>query len=96
LTAPAGHTNPDEWAADVSEAGTLFATFYDRRTAPLTVADRHGADTTLEPVVNGEAWPHGLAVSWDSVDGSPTAAAASWTGWLATGSMTRLPSSAVK
>ncbi|MFH8797666.1 hypothetical protein [Streptomyces sp. NPDC017941] len=67
---PGGPYEPDEWMADVSDTGVLFATFYYRRIAPMTVEGRGGKpDVALEPVVNGEAWPHGLALSWDSVDG---------------------------
>jgi hypothetical protein len=67
---PGGPYEPDEWAADVSDKGVLFATFYYRRTAPMETEGRYGSpDRVLTPVVNGEAWPHGLALSWDSVDG---------------------------
>lgn len=67
---PGGTYEPDEWHADVSDKGVLFATFYYRRTAPMAVGGRFGnPDVTVEPVVNGDYWPHGLALSWDTADG---------------------------
>ncbi|MDW8803716.1 hypothetical protein P1P68_02550 [Streptomyces scabiei] len=66
---PGGPYEPDEWSVDVSDKGALFATLYFRRTEPLNVEDRDGSGCTLAPVVNGEAWPHGVALSWDAVDG---------------------------
>lgn len=35
----------------------------------MVTKDQDGDDITLAPVVSGEAWPHGLALSWDSADG---------------------------
>ena len=67
---PGGAYEPDEWNVDVGDSGVLFATFYYRRTAPMTTNGRFGnPDVTLDPVVNGTYWPHGLALSWDTVDG---------------------------
>lgn len=67
---PGGPYEPDEWNVDISDEGIPFATFYYRRTAPMATEGRFGhPDATLEPVVNGEYWPHGLALSWDAVDG---------------------------
>lgn len=66
---PGGPYEPDEWNVDVADNGVLFAIFYFRRTAPMETTDRHGNTVTLEPVVNGAYWPHGLALSWDTADG---------------------------
>jgi len=66
---PGGEYEPDEWNVDVSDNGLLFATFYFRRTAPMEIKTRHGNTAILDPVVNGEYWPHGLALSWDTADG---------------------------
>ncbi|GGZ19801.1 hypothetical protein [Streptomyces nitrosporeus] len=61
---------PDEWAAYRGDSGVLCAMFYYRRTKPMTVQGHYGrGERTLAPVVNGEAWPHGLALSWDEIDG---------------------------
>jgi hypothetical protein len=67
---PGGAYEPDEWNVDVADSGVLFATFYFRRTAPMRIEGRLGyPDGILDPVVNGEHWPHGLALSWDTADG---------------------------
>jgi hypothetical protein len=60
---------PDEWNVYLSNTKLLCAMFYYRRTETMTVEDRHGNKRTLTPVVNGVAWPYGLALSWDEVDG---------------------------
>ncbi|MEV8544410.1 hypothetical protein [Streptomyces sp. NPDC051572] len=66
---PGGPYEPDEWNVDAAGGGLLFATFYYRRTAPIEIEVHHGTPYTLDPVVNGEAWPHGLALNWDTADG---------------------------
>lgn len=66
---PDGAYAPDEWNAYRSETGLLCAMFYYRRTGLMTVTDRYGDEHTLPPVVDGQAWPHGLALSWDEIDG---------------------------
>ncbi|MFH9426426.1 hypothetical protein [Streptomyces sp. NPDC017529] len=66
---PGGPYEPDEWYAYRSDTGVLCAMFYYRRTEPMTVPGTCGHDRTAAPMVNGEAWPHGLALSWDEVDG---------------------------
>ncbi|MEV8605567.1 hypothetical protein AB0465_37500 [Streptomyces griseoviridis] len=60
---------PDEWYTYQGDGGALAAMFYYRRTESMTVRDHHGVDITLTPVVNGQAWQHGLALSWDELDG---------------------------
>lgn len=66
---PDGAYAPDEWNVYRSDTRVLCAMFYYRRTEPMTVGGRHGVEQPLTPVVDGQAWPHGLALSWDEVDG---------------------------
>ncbi|MFI5987815.1 hypothetical protein ACIBEA_44060 [Streptomyces sp. NPDC051555] len=69
---PGGPYEPDEWTVDIADTGILFATFYYRRTTARTSDHRHGSVPSVlsvDPVVNDKAWPHGVALSWDSADG---------------------------
>lgn len=69
IDGPGGAYEPDEWNVDIADNGLLFATFYYRRTEPMEIKTSHGNTVTLDPVVNGAYWPHGLALSWDTADG---------------------------
>ncbi|MEU2608834.1 hypothetical protein [Streptomyces albus] len=66
---PGSAYEPDEWYAYRGDTGVLCAMFYYRRTKPMTVEDYAGIERTLTPVVDGQVWPHGLALSWDEVEG---------------------------
>ncbi|MET9484773.1 hypothetical protein [Streptomyces sp. NPDC006638] len=64
MDGPDGRYGPDEWLADEVGRGRLIATFWYRRTEPVT---RAGVE--IAPVVNPHAWPHGVELQWDSVTG---------------------------
>lgn len=72
LDKPSGPYAPDEWLAERYADGTLAATYYFRHTQPRTVQrdpDFRDLDVTLEPVVDAEEWPYGVAVLWTSKAG---------------------------
>ncbi|MFC1435973.1 hypothetical protein ACEZDB_35610 [Streptacidiphilus sp. N1-3] len=63
---PGGPYAPDDWFTERGTDGRLMATFVYRSTEPPTGQREAAAG---DQVVNGQAWPHGVELYWDSVDG---------------------------
>ena len=68
IDGPGGPYAPDDWFTERGTDRRLMATFLYRRTEPMTV-QRNTVDVSVDPVVNAAAWPYGVELYWDSVDG---------------------------